>query len=69
MKEPILDVHNLRKHFKGSGGFLEGKPRWVKALDGVTFKVLPGETFGVVGETFGGEDLEWLLAYLEEQGV
>ena len=55
MTEPILDVRSLRKHFKGSGGFLKGQPRRVKALDGVTFQVLPGETFGVVGESGCGK--------------
>ncbi len=55
MTEPILDVHNLRKYFKGHGGFLERKSSKVKALDGVAFRVLPGETFGVVGESGCGK--------------
>jgi oligopeptide/dipeptide ABC transporter ATP-binding protein len=55
MSEPILDVRSLRKHFKGGGGFLGGKTRRVKALDGVSFQVFPGETFGVVGESGCGK--------------
>jgi oligopeptide transport system ATP-binding protein len=55
MAEPILKVDNLKKYFPIGGGFLEKKLQWVKALDGVSFTVNEGETFGVVGESGCGK--------------
>lgn len=55
MTEPILHVEKLRKFFKGSKGLREWRAPYVKALDGVSFDVLPGETFGVVGESGCGK--------------
>jgi oligopeptide/dipeptide ABC transporter ATP-binding protein len=55
MVEPILKVNKLKKYFPIGGGFLEKKIQWVKALDGVSFTVNEGETFGVVGESGCGK--------------
>lgn len=55
MTKPILEVQALKKYFKGPGGFLEKKTPQVKALDGVSFQVFPGETFGLVGESGCGK--------------
>ncbi|MDE3838996.1 oligopeptide ABC transporter ATP-binding protein OppF [Bacillus methanolicus] len=48
-KEVLLEVNNLKKHF-----FL-GKGEILKAVDGVTFKIYKGETFGIVGESGCGK--------------
>ncbi len=54
-EEPILRVSGLKVHFPIRGG-LRGRPRgWVKAVDGVSFTVRRGETFGVVGESGCGK--------------
>ncbi len=53
--EPALSVAGLRKHFPLKGG-LFGKPTGtVRAVDGVTFDVAPGETLGIVGESGCGK--------------
>ncbi|WP_411843311.1 ABC transporter ATP-binding protein [Salinicoccus sp. HZC-1] len=48
MAEPILTVNNLEKHF-GS------KNNPVKAVDDISFHVMPGETLGLVGESGCGK--------------
>ncbi len=54
--EPLLQVRDLKVHFPGKtrGGLL-GKPTLLKAVDGVSFRVAPGETLGVVGESGCGK--------------
>ncbi|MGD9287833.1 MAG: ATP-binding cassette domain-containing protein, partial [Desulfobacterales bacterium] len=52
---PLLSIVDLVKHFPLGGGILS-KPRgWVKAVDGVSFAVSRGETFGLVGESGCGK--------------
>ncbi len=52
---PLLNIVDLVKHFPLGGGIL-AKPRaWVKAVDGVSLAVVPGESFGLVGESGCGK--------------
>jgi oligopeptide/dipeptide ABC transporter ATP-binding protein len=55
MEDPILRIHNLKKHFRASAGFLGGKVAILKALDGVSFDLAKGKTFGLVGESGCGK--------------
>jgi peptide/nickel transport system ATP-binding protein len=57
MTDDILTVSNLKKHFViGHGGQLgERKPVTVKAVDGISFSIQEGETFGLVGESGSGK--------------
>ena len=49
MSEILLSVKNLRQHFKISRTFT------VKAVNGVSFDIGAGETFGLVGESGSGK--------------
>ncbi|MEO0548707.1 MAG: ABC transporter ATP-binding protein [Pseudomonadota bacterium] len=53
---PILTAHDLKVHFPiNVGGGLFGKTKPLKAVDGVSFELRPGETLGVVGESGCGK--------------
>ena len=54
MTEPILSVRGLKRHFAVRGPFnrLIGA---IKAVDDVSFDLMPGEIFGLVGESGCGK--------------
>lgn len=51
---PILAAQDLRKHFPTGGG-LFSKKGLVRAVDGVSLAIMPGETFAIVGESGCGK--------------
>jgi oligopeptide transport system ATP-binding protein len=57
MAAPLLSVQGLKVHFQvGRGALLGGRgPTLLKAVDGVTFDLKPGETLGLVGESGCGK--------------
>ncbi|MER6390297.1 ABC transporter ATP-binding protein [Streptomyces sp. NPDC059382] len=56
MPEPILEVRDLVKHYPLTRGVLFKKRIGaVKAVDGVSFALAPGETLGIVGESGCGK--------------
>jgi oligopeptide transport system ATP-binding protein len=52
--EPLLRVERLSKFFPVKRG-LGARPRLVRAVDGVSFTIRPGETLGLVGESGCGK--------------
>ncbi len=55
MREPILKVRDLKTYFPSKFNFFGAPTDWVKAVDGVSFDVFPGETLGLVGESGCGK--------------
>lgn len=54
MKEPLIKVRDLTKVFEVGKGFLK-KPRQLRAVNHISFDILPGETLCLVGESGCGK--------------
>ena len=55
MMTPLLEVRDLRKYFPVRTGAFRAHRLQLRAVDGVSFSVNPGETLGIVGESGCGK--------------
>ena len=55
MTTPLLEVNGLKKYFPIKKGFFARTVGQVRAVDGVSFSVQPGEVLGLVGESGCGK--------------
>ena len=52
---PILEVRDLKRYFNVKDGLVSGKAGKLRAVDGITLDIQPGETLGLVGESGCGK--------------
>ena len=52
---PLLDVHNLTVRFAVKRGGLFGQPKYLYAVDDISFQIKRGETLAIVGESGSGK--------------
>ena len=55
MQAPLLEVKGLRVHFPVNPRLFSRAEEFVRAVDGVSFSIAPGETVGLVGESGCGK--------------
>jgi peptide/nickel transport system ATP-binding protein len=55
MSEVLLEVNHLKKYFPVTQGLLGRTVGHVKAVDDISIRLKPGETFGLVGESGSGK--------------
>jgi oligopeptide/dipeptide ABC transporter ATP-binding protein len=67
---PLVEVRDVRKHYPLGAGLFGRARAWVRAVDGVSLAVRPGETLGLVGESGCGKSTlgRLMLRLIEPSG-
>lgn len=55
IQPPLIEIRDLKKHYPIRRGLLKRTVGQVRAVDGVSFSIQPGETVGLVGESGCGK--------------
>ena len=68
--KPVIEVHDLKKHFPIMRGLFSKLVGHVRAVDGVSFHINKGETLGLVGESGCGKSTvgRTMMKLLEPSG-
>lgn len=69
--DTVYSVQDVSKSFEVKSGVIRTKRSEIRAVDGVSFDIRPGETFGVIGETGSGKTTiakMMLLVYRPDSG-
>ena len=53
--DTMLEVTNLKQYFPIKAGLMQRVVGYVKAVDGISFKIKRGKTMGLVGESGCGK--------------
>lgn len=54
-KIPLIQVEDMKKYYPVKGGIITHTTGYVKAVDGVSFSIMKGQTLGLVGESGCGK--------------
>ncbi|WP_152401420.1 dipeptide ABC transporter ATP-binding protein [Paenibacillus cellulositrophicus] len=66
-QSPLLEIKQLTKYYPVHGGVFHRNKAFIRAVDGVSFRIEKGETFGLVGESGCGKStLGRMLLQLEK---
>ena len=67
MTEPLLSVIDLKTHFRTKASWMFGEKQLIKAIDGISFDIAPGEVLSLVGESGCGKStVGRTLTHLEQ---
>jgi len=55
MADPVIEAESLTKQFQAKRGLFGGEEGFVRAVDGISFTIEPGQTLGLVGESGCGK--------------